>query len=77
MKIVELKGDSSNGTSVVASGVADKHHELVVVTQDDASSLNFDNIYEDTRSSRGSRVSTASIDVISSFVRVVSPIDKS
>ncbi|MBQ9790554.1 MAG: hypothetical protein IJW24_03065, partial [Clostridia bacterium] len=76
VKVVELKGDSSNGTCVMASGKVTNNHELVVVTEDDASSLVFEGILEDTRSSKGSRIAPTSIDVKKANIRVVLPIDK-
>ena len=76
VKVVDLKGESSNGTSVVASGLVQANAELVVVTEDDASALSFASISEDTRSSRGSRLGAKDIDVKSANIRVILPIDK-
>jgi len=76
VKIVELKGDASNGSFVSASGIADKYHDLVIVTADDAASIKFDNVSEDTRSSRGSRVSVSDTNVTNAYIRINSPIDK-
>ena len=76
VKALELKGDAYNGSCVVCAGIVKPNRELVVVTQDDASSLNLKNVSEDTRASKGSRLSTSEINVVSANLREISPIDK-
>ena len=77
VKVVELKGDASNGSRVVAAGKVAENSDLVVVTADgDASAIGFGNISEDTRSSKGTRLSPSSADVTIANIRVTMPIDK-
>jgi len=71
VKIIELKGDASNGTSIVCAGVARENLELVVQTEEEASCVTLSSVKEDTRSSKGSKLGVNTAKVISSNLRVV------
>jgi len=72
VKIIDLKGDSSNGSSVVGAGIEKENMELVIVTDEEASAINFSSVTEDTRSSKGSKLGVSKNNVASVNVRYVS-----
>ena len=76
VKIAELKGNASNGNQIVAAAVVKPNIELVVVTNDDASCISMQNIVEDTRSSKGKKLSSEAVDVVSANIRLVLPYEK-
>ena len=69
VKIIDLKGESSNGSSVVGAGIERENTELVIVTDDEASAISFSSVNEDTRSSKGSKLGVTKNNVTSVNVR--------
>ena len=58
VKVFDLKGDNSSGTSVVCAGVFGSDDEVVIQTDsDEYSSISVSSIAEDTRSSKGKSLS--------------------
>ena len=73
VKIIDLKGDSANGTSLVLAGIEREGLELVIITDDEANCLNLSAVREDTRASKGGKLSVNKSNVVASNLRIVNP----
>jgi DNA gyrase subunit A len=66
VKIIELKGDSSNGSCVVCSGVFGEEDDVVIQTEfDEFAAIAISSIPEDTRLSKGRALSVEEDKVVS------------
>ena len=71
VKIIDLKGSNSSGTSVVASGKVVGTSDVVLVTETDVSAINSRSLDEDVRSSKGRCISVTGLIVTGGFIRDV------
>ena len=70
VKIFDLKGDSSSGSSIVASGLYKQGGDVVLETKSgDFSSINVSSIDEDTRTSRGKCLSIGDANIANAYLR--------
>ena len=70
VKVFDLKGDSSSGTSVICSGVFNEDDDVVIQTEDDEySAISASNISEDTRSGKGKPLSIENKKIAFAIIR--------
>ena len=72
VKIIDLKGDSSSGTSVVLSGKVSANSEVVTISDDnEIDVVNSRMLEEDVRTSKGKCISVTGKKLIGGFIREV------
>lgn len=69
VKIIDLKGDASNGSKVVASGKISQTGEVVFVSENDISAIAGRNLDEDVRTSKGRCMSVTGLSLVGGFIR--------
>ena len=70
VKIFDLKGDSSSGTSVIASALYKESADVVIINSaGDYSNISASSIEEDTRASRGRSLSIGQAKLSSAYIR--------
>ena len=71
VKIIDLKGENSSGTTVVASGKVSAQSEVVLVSENEVNSISSRSLDEDIRSSKGRCISVTGMKLLSGFIREV------
>ena len=71
VKIIDLKGDHSSGTCVVASGKVTDNSEVVLDNGEEVSSIASYTLEEDVRSSKGKCLSVAGAKIVKGYIREV------
>ena len=71
VKIIDLKGDHSSGTSVVASGKVTDNSEVVLAGEEELAVVSSHTLEEDVRSSKGKCLSVAGAKIIKGYIREV------
>lgn len=71
VKIIELKGNNSSGSRVVVSGKVEQNSEVVMVSDEEISSISSRNLDEDVRTSKGRCISVTGVKVNSGYIREV------
>ena len=71
VKIIDLKGENSSGTIVVASGKVSAQSEVVLVSENEVNSISSRSLDEDIRSSKGRCISVTGMKLLSGFIREV------
>lgn len=69
VKIIDLKGDASNGSRVIASGKLSQTGEVVFVSENETSAIAGRNLDEDVRTSKGRCMSVTGINLVGGFIR--------
>ncbi|MBQ3158360.1 MAG: hypothetical protein IJB98_01555, partial [Clostridia bacterium] len=70
VKIFDLKGDSSSGTSVIASALYKASADVVIINSaGDFSNISIGSIEEDTRASRGRSLSIGQAKLSNAYIR--------
>ena len=71
VKIIDLKGNNSSGTEVVASGRVLSTSDVVLISDGEVSAINSRSLDEDIRSSKGRCISVTGLAVSNGFIRDV------
>ncbi len=71
VKIIDLKGEASNGSKVVASGKISSTGEVVFVSENEISAIAGRNLDEDVRTSKGRCMSVTGIVLTGGYIREV------
>ena len=71
VKIIELKGDNSSGTKVICSGKVAANSEIVIVSENEISTISSRLLEEDVRTSKGKCISVTGVKPTSGYIRNV------